>query len=62
MAHVAWGYHAPCVKYRRPIDGSMMYTGIDCEYNSHLVTTFHFTLDSPLIRTHARISDQYFRA
>jgi len=49
MAHVARVFHAPCVKYLRPFNVSMMYTGIDCEYNSHFLTTFHFTLTYPLI-------------
>ena len=51
MAHTAWGSHAPCVKYHRPFDGSMMYTGIDCEYNSYVLTSFHLTLNYPLILT-----------
>jgi len=29
MTHAALGFHASCVKYCRPFDGSMMYTGID---------------------------------
>jgi len=49
MTHNACGFHAPCVKYRRPFDGSMMYKGIDREYNSHLLTTFHLTLNYTLI-------------
>jgi len=35
-----------------------MYTGIDCESHSQLLTTFHLTLNYSLILTHARRSDQ----
>jgi len=62
ITHFARGFHAPCVKYERPLDGSMMYTGIDCESHSQLLTAFHLTLNYPLILTHAMRSDQYCRA
>jgi len=47
-----------CVWTLRPFDGWMMYTDIECEYHSHLSTTFNLTLNCPPILTHARKSTE----
>ena len=44
VTQVAWLKHGIDARYRRPVDGYMIYTDIYFEYCSHLSITFNKTL------------------
>ena len=44
------------------IDIIMIYTDIDFEYRSQLSTTFNLTVNKPIILTHARRRNKYWKA
>jgi len=54
MTHVPLKKQTTGGRGLRPVDGYIMYTDIDFEYNSQLSTTFNLTVDKPKILTHDR--------
>jgi len=58
MTQAAWVKQSTGDRGLWSVGGYMMYTNIDLEYHSHLLTTFNLTVDKPIILTDAR-RDKY---
>jgi len=51
-------FHGTYVKYLGPFDGHMMYTYIDFEYHSHILTKLNLILNKLITLSHVSRWDQ----